>query len=516
MIQLQRKSFWFRSLLASALGGVALGVFVGTPSFFILYCLLLVSSACVVLCWKHIRIRWIVCVFFFFCLGFFRMSGITTHSDTFSSTLIDSKKSISFKGAIVNDPFYKKKGQQIHIALSSYQTQEGQTQLYKGELRVIARLYPLYAKGDIVWGTCTPRFFQSKKILPFQKKSTQDVVCLYPSIKKIGHVQESFFVSSLSQFRSWITRRLSEVLSTQVAGFVAGILFGSQDGISQDMQQAFVKTGTSHLLAVSGYNISLVIMACFMLLRTRGVSRKKSGGVVLISIVLFTLFTGSSPATVRACIMGSAILIAQMIGRQRSGLAILLFTGAGMIFFDPHLLLFNHSFYLSFLATLGIVIGTTQGSSVATDTFSLRKYSTELFFQSFFAMLFTAPYIFYFFGNFSVIGIIANMIIVPLIPFCMAIGFLLSVALCVNVLVVNHLFFIISFLAGICESVIRAVLSIIFFFSRIPYASLSFPLSLESWIGIYCMYSMLGFWVWWRHHEYIHKFKEEIVKLRVE
>ncbi len=146
---------------------------------------------------------------------------------------------------------------------------------------------------------------------------------------------------------------IQQYLPEPMASLLSGMLFGVKQGFSSQFYQALITTGTIHVVALSGMNITIIINIISKI--TYPLGRKISSIVSLIGIIGFILFVGPSPTIIRAGIMGSLSLIGIYLGKQYYGLLGLIMAGLIMLILD-HSVITDISFQLSFLATFGILL----------------------------------------------------------------------------------------------------------------------------------------------------------------
>ena len=205
-----------------------------------------------------------------------------------------------------------------------------------------------------------------------------------------------------------------------------GILIGARSTISPELQMAFQRTGTSHLVALSGFNITIIAIAISWMLSGFHLSSRAKLMISAASVTLFVLLVGGGASVVRAAIMGILALIARERGRIYEMTNALLFAAIVMILINPYLLRFDLSFQLSFLATLGIIIMPPKLESWL--LWSAKESGiAEILYATLGAELFVFPLILWQFGRVSLIGPLANLLVLPLIPFTMLLGFLVGV-----------------------------------------------------------------------------------------
>lgn len=219
---------------------------------------------------------------------------------------------------------------------------------------------------------------------------------------------------------------LNALLPEPHASLLSGILFGTKASMPRSFTDSLVTTGTLHIIALSGMNIS--ILTSITAKMTLFLGRKASSIVTMCLIVLFVLFVGPSPSVVRAAIMGSFSLLAICFGRQSWGLLSLVLSAGIMLLFDFSLME-NLSFQLSFLATFGIILANKgveceQGNGILQQSIFFLK---ENFRTTISAQIFTVPVILYHFHRISLIAPIANVAIEWVVQPIMILGFITSI-----------------------------------------------------------------------------------------
>jgi competence protein ComEC len=202
---------------------------------------------------------------------------------------------------------------------------------------------------------------------------------------------------------------------------LAGILLGRDHGISEELQEAFRVTGTTHIIAISGFNMA-VLAGLFSGIFTRILGRRWGVFTAVIGIVLYTILVGGSAAVVRAAIMGCLGVLGGMFGRRQNGLNSLGLAAFGMMLFNPNVL-WDIGFQLSIAATLGLVLYAQPLEEwfvrLAERRMSQEKAQkivgpvSEFFLFSMAAQVMTMPIIAYHFGNFSWLALLANPLILP-------------------------------------------------------------------------------------------------------
>lgn len=225
----------------------------------------------------------------------------------------------------------------------------------------------------------------------------------------------------------WPKHRFEEALERSIsepeAGLAKGLILGGSDYLSRETNAVFQRVGLSHIVAVSGYNITLVAQ-CFLTIGILfGLWRKHALWVAFFCICLFVLMIGMPASAVRAGVMAGIAFAAAHTGRLTQSLSVLVFAALAMLCVNPLLLRYDVGFELSFLAALGIIIGSVWWESFFSKTFP-GKSVAEIFWLTCMVEIFVVPIILYQFHMFSPLVLLANTLVLPLIPYAMAFSFL--------------------------------------------------------------------------------------------
>jgi ComEC/Rec2-related protein len=247
------------------------------------------------------------------------------------------------------------------------------------------------------------RPFQANRVASVQRKLTQGAL-----------VPDELIVS-----RGRLTAQIQKNLPPEEAGLLAGILYGDQV-FSKETKTTFRRAGIMHIVAVSGSNISILILVLTRLILRCGCSRRQAWFVLTMGITLFVLFVTPSASVVRAAVMGSLLELAPLFGRLVRPLRLLLVAGAAFVFWQPSALLLDPSFILSFLAMIGLICLGPWLERLIPER--VPKILRETVVTTFAATFLTAPYSAWSFGSWSVLGCVTNLFIVPLVPWTMFFG----------------------------------------------------------------------------------------------
>lgn len=203
------------------------------------------------------------------------------------------------------------------------------------------------------------------------------------------------------------------------AGILEGVMLGSRKSIPANVYDDFKKTGTAHILAVSGMNAGLITVFVFVFLKLLRVKKELSAFIAIFCIWCFALVTGGEASIVRAAIMASFILFGYVIQRDGDALNSLCAAGFFILLSDPQSL-FEAGFQLSFLAAFGIIY---LNEKVSGYLAFVPKWVSETLSATLTAQVFVLPVMINTFNQVSVISVFANLIIVPLSGFATILGF---------------------------------------------------------------------------------------------
>jgi competence protein ComEC len=360
------------------------------------------------------------CLFLGAALGLLR--GIEAHTDDSSNLTEYFGKKVTLRGTVSEYPDVRTGYTFLTIGAP---TIASSTSLHERVL-VRAPLYPQYHYGDTIevvgkleepkhsFGTSTSRFSYKYFLASSDIYSTIG----FPQITLVSTNTPSF-VGALYAFKDKCIEVVSTYIVEPAGGLLLGILFGIKHALSNETLDEFTTAGIVHIVVLSGYNIAIVISIVLL-----GVKRLPSilrHTIPYIAVALFIAFVGATPTALRAGIMAAIALYARGGGKEIHGLTLLSMAGAAMVLYEPKLLLYDPSFQLSFLATLGLILWTPHTVlwlRKIPERFGLREIvATTLSTQ-----LVILPYILWYMGSVSLLGFVSNIVVVPLVPYVMAFG----------------------------------------------------------------------------------------------
>lgn len=311
---------------------------------------------------------------------------------------------ISVIGRIDGDVSYNQLRSQDEFNLSNIRVD---TQSLPGRVLVSTRDIADYTRGDTVW--------VQAKLQPAKGTSRQG----YLSSAKVSILRKN--TSQLEKMRIRFFTAINQVIPEPYGNLGLGYLIGLRANISSDLSEQLSRTGLTHIIAVSGYNLTIIIQAVRSLLGKRSAFQSVVASMLLL--VGFVLVAGGSPSINRAAVVSVCSLLAWYYGRKFKPVLLLLFSGALTAYINPLYIWGDPGWYLSFLAFSGVLIVAPLLSTL----FFRRKPASVLasiLIETLSAQICTLPYVLYLFGGFSVIAPLANILVLPLIPLIMFLIFI--------------------------------------------------------------------------------------------
>ena len=226
--------------------------------------------------------------------------------------------------------------------------------------------------------------------------------------------QIGFPLGALIALRDHLASVLSRALPEPQAGLAQGILIGLRANIAPTVLDAFNRTGTTHILAISGFNIAVVAGALSLLTR-RILRRAPAAFIAVLGIVLYTALVGAGPSVVRAAVMGVIVIAATYLGRQSQVLTSLAAVAALMTLLDPSIL-WDVAFQLSFLATGGLAL---VAPALSRALAPLPAFPRDTLAVTVAAQAATLPVVAVNFRQISLVALPANLLALPTLPMVM-------------------------------------------------------------------------------------------------
>jgi len=294
-------------------------------------------------------------------------------------------------------------------------------------VRVTTSKYQNYFYGDrlLVQGKVTePKSDSDFDYKAYLLRWNTYALMSYPKIIVLKTGQGHWWVRWLVVIKYVFIRQVNKVLSAVESNLLLGILIGARKALPDEVINNFNSTGVSHVIAISGYNIS--ILASSLTFLDRRIGRRANFWLTLIVILAFVIMSGASASVVRAALMGGLVLLSSRVGRLYAITPSLCAAAIGMLLLNPRILYWDASFQLSFLATCGVVYIAPLVESLTEKWPSLLGVKSIIV-TTMSAIVATLPFMLYQFGRLSIVAPLVNILILPLVPTTMLFGFLTGI-----------------------------------------------------------------------------------------
>jgi len=294
-----------------------------------------------------------------------------------------------------------------------------------------------------------------------------------------------------------VKQRSRDVIATALpephASLLTGILLGDSRGMPRELKEDFRETGMTHIIAISGFNIA-VIIALLDYLAAPFLPRKSGAVAIMVFIGLYAILVGASASVVRASVMGISYLIGfRLLGRPTLAIAGL-FTAAFLMTLANPDTLWDIGFQLSFAATLGLMLYAGRWSRwlakgadpvLAPEVRGrVTRFVSDLLLVTLAAQLLTLPLILYHFGRLSLASLPANILVLPAQGGVMAAG---GLTLMVGLIAPN-----IGQLVGLIAWLfLNYTITVIRMLAQMPHASIPLPLTSSGLLAAYLVIGLI-------------------------
>ena len=294
-----------------------------------------------------------------------------------------------------------------------------------------ANLYENLKYGDELELKCTLKIPDNKtEDFDYKMYLAKDGIfylCQNADYQKTGENRGNKIYLAILDFKNKLSRNINSAIPEPEAALGNGLIFGGNSLLSKDVADNFSKTGLSHIVAVSGFNVTIIAEYLMFLGIFLGLWRKQAFWFAVVGIFLFVLAVGFPSSAIRAGVMGSLLLWAIKNGRLANSFNAIIFAAAVMLLLNPLLLRWDIGFQLSFLATLGIV-----ELSPFWEKFVFKKLKFGGIFETISltlsATVFVLPVLMYNFHIASIVSLLANFLVLSIIPLTMLLVFLTALA----------------------------------------------------------------------------------------
>jgi competence protein ComEC len=449
------------------------------------YCALAIATLSIAA--RYLKLTIICIIVACFLAGYLRFALASYVLDRAAFT---NHEDVSVSGIIVKEPEHRDRDQRFVLAMPN-----------GIRMLVYTSLYADLAYGDQVAVTGTfeyPEDFEAAggrtfHYTKFLEKDGITGLVRRAEVTVMVRKQGSKVITALLAVKHYFVSQLHAVLPPDEAGLVSGFLIEGRQAVSGEMQDTFRRTGLSHTVALSGFNVSIILnqVVALCLLWSRRLAFV--GGSA--SILLFVLMTGGQTTVIRASLMAFAALIGRCTNRRYDAGRGLLISALCMLAWNPYTLAFDFSFQLSFLATFALIHFSDFLYLFFTKT--LPRFATIVVRESIVTTsavyVFMTPFLLYTTGTFSAVALPANFLVVPTVPWAMLAGFVTGVFGMVSHSVSQLVAYLLHYL-------LMFDLSVISWFSQLSFAYYE-TLHIPGW-ACAASYSLFGFLLWWFHRQH--------------
>lgn len=354
-----------------------------------------------------------------------------------------------------------------------------QDKVNKNKYYFKSTLYPRYDYGDELEINCKLQIPKSSENFRYEMYLARYGVffeCKNVKINKISSGNGNFILQGIFSFKKIISQKINNLWHEPLASFMAGLLYGYRGGLGE-LNEIFSQTGITHIVAISGYNITIIVSILITFCVQLYIPRKKAFWLIVFGIIIFVLFAGASASVVRAGIMGIIVLLSKQTGRSSKIGNVLILTAVLMVMQNPLVLLWDAGFQLSFISTCGLVYLSplfVQVFKKVPEMFGIKESLTS----TMSAIIATLPLILFQFGRLSIVAPVVNILVLWIIPYLMLIGFLATVF--------SFIFFPLGqVLAWIGMVGLKYIVFVVKFFAKLPFAAIDLKITWWMMIGLY-------------------------------
>jgi competence protein ComEC len=312
--------------------------------------------------------------------------------------------------------------------------------------------------------------------------------------------------SALYHFKDAFLQNIRRALGDPQASLAGGLVVGEKSALGKSLLDDFRRSGLIHVVILSGYSINIIAASVRSLLSF--LPRTPSLISSAVGIILFGILVGGKATVVRACAMALVAIIAQLFYRDYNALRALLLVAYLMVLQNPYIVPYDASFQVSFVSTLGLILfgrhieaALARWPRLFPERFGIRSLITS----TLATQISVAPLLLYMMGDASLVGVFANLLVLPLIPVTMVAvtacgmtgflsGFLISISASV----------IFSYLSLATTAAAYALLSyqlfVVQFFASIPFAVFEVR-DFRAWMMwlTYCGYAIVFIYLRFQH-----------------
>ena len=432
-------------------------------------------------------------------LGSGRLLLALPRPDDHSLSTYNDLGRVTVEGVVVEAPDEREFHTNLRLTAETLVLPDGRILDVSGNVLVRADRYPAYSYGDRLRAIGlleTPPEFEDFSYRDYLARQGVHSLMREVRVVRVGGGEGSRVYRALLGLRRRAQDTISRILPEPAGALLTGILLGVETGIPDDLLEDFSATGTTHIIAISGFNITIIANIISNFAR-RLVGERKATWVAIGGVTVSTICVGASAAVVRAAIMGVLYLLAKHLGRE-SFAPVSLGTAAILMTAANPFTLWDLGFQLSIAATAGLILYTEpleQGavrllSRITSERLALRTVGllSEALLVTLSAQLTTLPLLLYHFRQLSLVTMLTNLLILPIQPLVMICGGIATLA----GIVWLPLGKVLAWVAWLC---LTYTIEMVKLTARVPYAWVDLG-RMSVWMVWGC-YGLLGGLTWW-------------------
>jgi competence protein ComEC len=319
-------------------------------------------------------------------------------------------------------------------------TAESEPLAVHGAAQVRGPRYPVYHYGDRVQVSGlleTPSAGDDFNYRDYLARRNVHSYVRYAEVERLTGGGGSGWKRAMLAWKDRARATIARILPEPEASLLTGILLGVETGIPRDLMDDFNATGTSHVIAISGFNITIVVGLLMATLGRLVRNRWTAAGIALLGVALYTVLVGADAAVVRAAVMGGVAVIGVAV--QRPGTAHNTLAAAALLMtaLNPFTL-WDAGFQLSVAATLGLILYAQRFEAGVQGVLARRLsteraerivgWSSDAVLLTLAAQITTTPLILWHFGRLSLVTFLTNLLILPVQSLVMLCGGLATLA----------------------------------------------------------------------------------------
>lgn len=363
--------------------------------------------------------RRLILLFLFF-LGIARLSvaraPVNSHHLAYYN---DRPEPVTIKGLVSAPPLEKERALQLRVSAFSISL-GGEEVRVKGDFIASVPLLSDYRYGDVIEASgelVTPPIWEDFSYRDYLARKGVFSILREPQIRLLERGRGNPLKHWLFSIREKAHKTLLSVYPEPEASLLAGVLLGLDRGIPGEIMESFRRTGTSHIIAISGFNIA--ILAGFLGKLLSGLGKRRAWPIIVTVLFFYAFLVGAEPPVLRAAVMGSLYVLAEAVGREAFSLNSLAFAAMVMSAANPEVL-WDPGFQLSFAATLGLILLVPPAEEWVKKRFHLPKRWENILKETILvtgaAQIATLPLTVSHFNLLSIVSPIANFLVIPAQP----------------------------------------------------------------------------------------------------